>query len=87
MCLSSSDLLSGLFGVAEGRRDLGFDVGRPPLLGNDVSQQVDEHLVVLQQCHRAVLRLKCQVGPQRPDVHVDLPRVLTPTRLQTEPTG
>lgn len=46
--LPSADLLSGLLGVAEGRRDLGFDIGGSPLLTDDVDQQVDEHLVILQ---------------------------------------
>lgn len=79
----TSDLLPGLLGVAEGGGDLGFDVGGSSLLADNVRQQVDEHLVVLQQRHCAVLPVKGQVGPQRPDVHVDLARVLTFTGLQT----
>lgn len=79
---SGSDLLSGLLGVAEGCRDFGSDVGGSPLLADDVGQQVDEHLVVLQQRHRAVLPLKSQVGPQRPNGDVDLTRVLTLAGLQ-----
>lgn len=44
----SADLLSSLVGVAEGRWDLGFDVGGSPLLTDDVNQQVNEHLIILQ---------------------------------------
>lgn len=73
---SSSHLLSGLLSVAEGCRDFGPDVGGPPLLTDDVGQQVDEHLVVLQQRHRAVLPVKGHVGPQGPDGDVDLAWVL-----------
>lgn len=63
--------------MAESRRDFGLDVGGSGLLCDDVGQQVDEHLVVLQQRHRAVLPVEMQVPPHRPDGHVHLTRVLT----------
>lgn len=68
--------------MAEGGGDLGSDVGGPPLLADDVGQQVDEHVVVLQQRHLAVLPLKRYVGPQRPEAHVDLAGVQTLAGLQ-----
>lgn len=81
---SGSDRLPGLLGEAEGGGDLGLDVGGPPLLRDDVGQQVDQHLVVLQQRHRAVLPVERQVGPQGPDVHVDLPEVVALAGLRID---
>ena len=83
MTLLGSDLLPGLVGVAESGRYFGFDVGCSPLLRHNVHQQVDEHLVILQQRHRAILPVESQVGPQRSDVHVNLTWVLTLAGLQT----
>lgn len=78
------DLLSDLLSFTESRRDLGLDVSGAPLLGDNIGQQIDEHLVVLQQRHRAVLRVKCQICPERPNAHMDLTWVLTLARLQSK---
>lgn len=75
--------LSSLFGVAEGLRDFGFDVGGSPLPRDDVGQQVHQHVVVLQERHCAVLPVVHQVGSQESDVYVDLTGVLTLAGLET----
>lgn len=67
--------LSDLLGVAEGEGDFGFDVGRSPLPCSPVDQQVDQHVIVLQQCHAAVPVVERHVGPDWADVGVDLTRV------------
>lgn len=67
--------LSLLFGVAEGEGDFGFDVGRSPLSGHHVDQQVDQYVVVLQQRDAAVPVVEGHVGPDGADVGVDLTRV------------
>lgn len=86
-CFLSADLLSDLLSVTEGGRDLGSDVGGASLLSDNVSQQVDEHLVVLQKRHCAVLSLKWQAGPQGPNAHVNLTWVLALPRLQQARTS
>lgn len=67
--------LSLLFGVFEGERDFGFDVGRSPLPRHRVDQQVDQHVVVLQKRDAAVSIVEGHVGPDGADVGVDLARV------------
>ena len=67
--------LSGLLGVAEGKRDFGFDVGCSPPPRHHVYQQVDQHMVVLQQCDAAVPVVERHVGLDGADVGVDLARI------------
>lgn len=78
----SADLLADLPSFTEGGRDLGFNVGGSLLLRDDISQQVDENLVILQERHAAVLGVKGQIGPQLSNGHMDLTWVLTLARLQ-----
>lgn len=67
--------LSLLFGVFEGERDFGFDVGRSPLPRHCVDQQVDQHVVVLQKRDATVSMVEGHIGPDGADVGVDLTRV------------
>lgn len=83
----AADLLSGLSSVTEGGRYFGSNVGGPSLLSDNVPQQVDENLVILKQRHCAVPALKSQVSNQWADAHVNLTRILSPTRLQTQKTS
>lgn len=68
-------LHSALLGVAEGEGHFGPDVGRSPLPICKVVQQVDQHVVVLQQRHATVAVAEGHVGPNGADVGVDLARV------------
>lgn len=76
--------LSLLLGVAEGEGDFGFDVGCSPLPGTDVHQQVDQHVVVLQQRDATVPVVEGHVGLEGADVGVDLTRVALHVGLQRE---
>ena len=73
--------LSLLFGVAEGKRDLGFDVGCSSLPGCQIVQQVDQYVVVLQQRYATVPVVEGHVGLNGADVGVDLTRVTLHLRL------
>lgn len=66
--------LSLLLGVAEGEGHFGPDVDRPPLLRNHVVQEVEQHVVVLQQRDATVLVAERHVGLVGPDVGEDLTR-------------
>lgn len=67
--------VSLLLGVAECEGDFGFNVGCSTLPGHSVIQQVDQHVVVLQQRDAAVAVVEGHVGFDGADVGVDLARV------------
>lgn len=48
--------------MAEGEGDFRSDVGCSAFVSRRVNQQVDEHMVVLQQRHTAVPMVKCHVS-------------------------
>lgn len=68
-------LHSGLLGVAEGEGHFRLDVGRSPLPICKVIQQVNKHVVVLQQRYLTVAVVEGHIGPNWADVCVDLARV------------
>ena len=81
--------LSCLFCVAEGERDFGLDVCRSLLSCCHVDQQVDQHMVILQERHSTVPVAEGHVGPNGADVGVDLSRVTWQDglRREQEPSG
>lgn len=74
--------LSDLLGVAEGEGDFRLDVGChfPP--GCYIIEQVDQHVVVLQQCDATVAVVKGHVGLDGADICVYLAWVTWRLRLK-----
>lgn len=82
-CQPIGDYLhSGLLGVTEGEGNFGLDVGCSPFPICKVVQQVDQHVVALQQCHTTVTVAEGHIGPNRADVGMDLARVPRQVRLR-----
>lgn len=74
-CCCCSHQLSQLPGVAEGEGHFRLDVGGPFLAGDHVVEQVDQHVVVLQQRDATVSVVKGHVCLDGANVGVNLPRV------------